>query len=115
MRPTKNGEIIDPMANAPYASPTWPPSNFSALSRYAAMLAYHDPQMKYWRNMNAASWTFSPVWSGAPGGGSYGRTARGAAESRGTWDMGGGLLPRALSPDPRRMIQESSAAPAPSG
>ena len=49
------------MAKAPYASPTWPPSKPSVLARYVPMLAYQQPQMKYWRNMNADSVTFNLV------------------------------------------------------
>ncbi len=43
------------MAKAPYARPMSPPPNPRVLARYVPMLAYQDPQMKYWRNMNVAS------------------------------------------------------------
>ena len=55
MSPTKNGEIIEPMANAPYARPICPPSKPRVLPRYVAMLTYQDPQMKYCRNMKILS------------------------------------------------------------
>src|SRR2546423_802119 len=55
INPTKNGEIIDPIANAPYAAPTCWPLNFNTFVRYVPRLIYHAPQMKYWRNMNTES------------------------------------------------------------
>ena len=30
------------------------------------MLTYHDPQMKYWRNMKTESWILSRVCTGGP-------------------------------------------------
>jgi hypothetical protein len=41
------------------------------------MLAYHDPQMKYWRNMNAESWTFNRVCIGGTDPRASGRAATG--------------------------------------
>lgn len=62
--------------NAPYAAPiSWPP-NLRAFARYAPMLAYHDPQMKYWRNMNAESWTLSRACIGPPVAGCGGQPVR---------------------------------------
>src|SRR5436190_17527857 len=49
------------MANAPYARPICPPSKPKVLPRYVAMLTYHAPQMKYWRNMKMLSLILSEV------------------------------------------------------
>src|SRR5258706_11962887 len=64
INPTKKGEIIDPIANAPYANPTCWPLNFNTFVRYVPRLIYHAPQMKYWRNMNTDSFPFSAVCMG---------------------------------------------------
>src|SRR5580765_8555044 len=61
INPTKNGEIIDPIAKAPYAHPTSCPVNFRTLVRYVPRLMYHAPQMKYCRNMKIESLVFRKV------------------------------------------------------
>ena len=68
-----------PMANAPYARPIWPPSNFSVLKRYVPMLTYHAPQMKYWRNMKTLSWSLRVDWVGV---GFMGKGKRAGSEGR---------------------------------
>jgi hypothetical protein len=37
------------------------------------MLTYHDPQMKYWRNMKTERRTLRAVCTGGPRGGKVGR------------------------------------------
>src|SRR5262245_35024599 len=51
----KNGEIIEPIANAPYAAPISCPLNFRTLARYVPMLTYQQPQIKHCRNMKRES------------------------------------------------------------
>src|SRR5688572_28172728 len=71
------------------------------------MLTYHEPQMKYWRNMNAASWILRSVCPGRIGPGSYARVAMPGAGSGGVSDMGMRLLPAPSMFARGRMAAES--------
>src|SRR3954453_22866416 len=56
--PTKNGEIIAARAVVPAASPICSPVKFSAPSQ-VPIVTYQAPQTKYWRNINAESFTLT--------------------------------------------------------
>jgi len=53
--PTNKGVNIDAIAVVPYARPILSSENCKVTLKYVPKVTYHAPQMKYWRNIIAAS------------------------------------------------------------